>query len=60
MKYRVIEKNNKFYPQSRHCFFFWHGFEENGRIAWRTTLQAAKDAIAEFIEEQKIVVHEYP
>ena len=61
-KYRILEKNNEFYPQIR-FFFIWVGFEElfNEDIyvlkeVKRKTLNEAKDFIQEYInrkEEEK-------
>ena len=65
MKYRVIEINNKFYPQYRFLFFFWRYFVKSKTSyieLWFSSLEEARKELDNFIEEnnRKVTIHSYP
>ena len=65
MKYRVIEIDNKFYPQHRFLFFFWQYFAKSKTSyakQWFSSLEEAKKELDIFIKEnnQKVTIHNYP
>jgi len=62
MKYRVIQKKDKFYPQLKKYFFtFWECFSDDydPKVASFNSLAAANEAITEFIQDQKITIFPY-